>query len=529
MSNPNWIGQKLNDRYEINELLGQGGMSSVYRAEDPNLRRTVAIKMIHPHLSRDPSFVSRFEEEASSVAQLRNPHIIQVYDFANDADTYYMVLEFVPGETLQDHLKRMQQSGKQMEIKDVIKYMVNICDALEYAHTRGLIHRDIKPANIMLSVEGQAILMDFGIAKIVGGKQHTATGAVVGTALYMAPEIIKGEPADKRVDIYSLGVTLFETLTGNPPFQADSAMTIMMMHVNDPLPDLREINPDVPMGLVEVVKKALAKNKEDRFQSAAEFAQALRSVDLSAPAPAESTMIEETPAMPPLEQTIIEEAAPQAQYEGTAVEEIRPAASSSAASGRIPPPPQTASPAGAGGGLKNRLPLLIGGGVVILVIIIGVILFGNGAFGQDPVETEVAAAVTTIPPSPTNVVPTKTETPTFTPEPTLTPTATDPAGPYVRINSIRIEGGYYIVEYETFGYTEVLPGVHIHFFFNNITPENAGSGGTGPWYLWGGPRPFNGYAVGDKPADATQMCALQANANHTINLGTGNCVDLPTE
>lgn len=529
MANPSWIGQKLNDRYEINELLGQGGMSSVYRAEDPNLRRTVAIKMIHPHLSRDPSFVSRFEEEASSVAQLRNPHIIQVYDFSNDGDTFYMVLEFVPGETLEDHLKRLNQSGRHMEIKEVIKYMINICDALEYAHNRGLVHRDIKPANIMLSVEGQAILMDFGIAKIVGGKQHTATGAVVGTALYMAPEIIKAQPADKRVDIYSLGVTLFETLSGKPPFQADSAMTIMMMHVNDPVPDLNEITPDVPAGLVEIVKNALAKNKEDRFQSAAEFARALRTVDLSASPPEEGTMIEEAPVMPPLEQTIIEEPSPEVQFEGTVVEESLPPVGRSADSGRIPPPPSAAFPAGGGGGLKNRLPWLIGGGVIALVILIGAILFGSGAFGRDSAETEVAAVVTTIPPSPTIAVPTETEEPTFTPEPTLTPTATDPAGPYVRINSITIEGGYYIVEYETFGYTEALPGVHIHFYFNNITAENAGSGGTGPWYLWGGPRPFDGYAVGDRPAEATQMCALQANANHTINLDTGNCVDLPSQ
>ncbi|MEJ2758532.1 MAG: serine/threonine-protein kinase, partial [Anaerolineales bacterium] len=218
MAAPSWIGKKLSGRYEIDSLLGQGGMSSVYRAEDPNLRRTVAIKMIHPHLSTDPNFVSRFEEEAASIAQLRHPNIIQVYDFSNDDDTYYMVMEFVPGETLETHLKRLEQSGRKMEIADAIHYTANICDALEYAHKRGLIHRDIKPANIMLNPQGEAILMDFGIAKIVGGKQHTATGAVVGTALYMAPEVIKGEQADKRVDIYALGVTLFEILSGHPPF-----------------------------------------------------------------------------------------------------------------------------------------------------------------------------------------------------------------------------------------------------------------------------------------------------------------------
>lgn len=525
MSNHGWIGQKLNDRYEIDQLLGQGGMSSVYRAEDPNLKRAVAIKMIHPHLSKDANFVSRFEEEAAGVAQLRSPNIVQVYDFSNDGDTYYMVMEFVPGESLEEHLKRLEQAKRQMSIEDVIKYTINICDALEYAHTRGMIHRDIKPANIMLSVEGQAILMDFGIAKIVGGKQHTATGVVVGTALYMAPEIIKGEPADKRVDIYSLGVTLFETLTGQPPFQADSAMTILMMHVNDPVPDLKAINQDVPYELVEIVKKALAKDKNDRFQSAADFAQALKDVDINKSDIPAVTTIEEPSAIPPMEQTFIEEPVSTSQFEGTMVED----ASQPTSSGRIPPPPPAPGSTSGEGKGGRRLPLLVGGGLVGLLIFVAAIIFGMRAFGQQPQDpAEVLVAPTSVPTEAIEV-PTETSPPTQTPEPTLTPTETEPAGPFVRINSIHIEGGQYIVDYETFGYTEVLPGVHIHFFFNHIAPEDAGAGGSGPWFLWGGPRPFDGYFISDKPASATQMCALQANADHTINLNTGNCVDLPSE
>ncbi len=246
MAQSSWIGQTLGNRYLIEELLGQGGMSAVYKAEDPNLRRVVAVKLIHSHLSDDPQFVSRFEEEAAAVAQLRHPNIIQVFDFENDNETYYMVMEFVPGETLQDRLKRMNDADRRMDAKDAIAITAEICDALEYAHKRGMVHRDIKPANIMLNVQGQAILMDFGIAKIIGGKRHTATGAVVGTAIYMAPEQIKGEQIDARVDIYALGVTLFEMMSGHPPFEADSAMTTLMMHVNDPVPDLAAINPDVP-------------------------------------------------------------------------------------------------------------------------------------------------------------------------------------------------------------------------------------------------------------------------------------------
>ena len=192
MTKSKWIGRNLSNRYHIDELLGQGGMSAVYKATDPNLKRVVAIKIIHPHLSNDSDFVKRFEEEATAVAQLRNPGIIQVFDFNRDEDVYYMVLEFVPGETLQEHLRRLHDSGRKLSVRNAIEYVAEVCDALDYAHQRGMIHRDIKPANLMLNVTGQVILMDFGIAKIVGGQRHTATGAVVGTAMYMSPEQIRG-------------------------------------------------------------------------------------------------------------------------------------------------------------------------------------------------------------------------------------------------------------------------------------------------------------------------------------------------
>ena len=185
MPKSKWTGKSLSKRYLIEEMLGQGGMSSVYKATDPNLKRVVAIKMIHSHLSNNPDFVKRFEEEAAAVAQLRHPSIIQVYDFNQDDDVYYMVLEFVPGETIQDHLKRLNEGGRRLSVAKAVEYMTSICEAVDYAHQRGMIHRDIKPANIMLNTLGQAILMDFGIAKIVGGQRHTATGAVVGTAMYM--------------------------------------------------------------------------------------------------------------------------------------------------------------------------------------------------------------------------------------------------------------------------------------------------------------------------------------------------------
>ncbi len=171
MSRPSLMtGQTLGGRYRIDELLGQGGMSSVYKAYDPNLKRVVAVKMIHSHLASDPKFVSRFEEEAAAVAQLRHPHIVQVFDFNHDEDLYYMVQEFVPGETLQERLRRLHRTGRELPLEQAVAYTRHIAQAAGYAHRRGLIHRDIKPANIMIDVHDQAILMDFGIVKIVGAR-----------------------------------------------------------------------------------------------------------------------------------------------------------------------------------------------------------------------------------------------------------------------------------------------------------------------------------------------------------------------
>lgn len=551
-----WIGKSLNGRYVIEEMLGQGGMSAVYKATDPNLRRAVAIKMIHPHLSSDPDFVRRFEEEAKAVAQLRHPNIIQVYDFNHDDDNFFMVLEFVPGETFQDHLKRLNASGRRLSITNAIQYMIEICEAVDYAHQRGMIHRDIKPANLMLNVMGQAILMDFGIAKIIGGTQHTATGAVVGTAMYMSPEQIKGEHPDRRSDIYSLGVTLFEMVSGRPPFEADSAMTLMMMHVNDPVPNPKDLNPEVPDDLVAVINKALAKNPNNRFQTAAQMAAALRNVlarirtgaAIETPPPG-ATMVE-GPGMP---------VSPMATY----VEPPSPLAAGTVVESTPPPHSTTVERKPGGGGtaierpavapklsaqapaartpakfLGLSIPIIIGG-IIALVCLLGSAIFlssrllgivGAGSSTSTPTNTEVPlVTILDTPQSTETVAPAITEAPTDTPSPSETPTATVPPGiPFSRINSITIDDqNRYVVEYETFEFTETLPGMHVHFFFNTVSPENAGSPGSGPWILYGGPRPFTKYKVSDRPGAATQMCILVANPNHSVQPNSGNCVDLP--
>jgi serine/threonine protein kinase len=542
MNQPTWIGRTLSGRYKIEALLGQGGMSAVYKAMDPNLKRVVAIKLIHPHLSTDPSFVSRFESEASAVASLRHANIVQVYDFNNDEGVYYMVLEFIPGETLQDRMSRLSSAGRQLSIQDALKFTINICDAVGYAHQRGMVHRDIKPANIMLDTQGQAILMDFGIVKILGGDSHTSTGAVVGTARYMSPEIIRGEVADHRSDIYSLGVTLYEMLSGRPPFVADSAMTLMMMHLNDPVPDVRDFRNDVRPELVEILEKCLAKDRNDRYLSAAEMAAELRRAlayiggqptsiglkDTGKSQPA-ATVVESQPVSRPTSQ-------PRSQPVVQTVVEPAPVTGRPSQPPPSPPNISTTYPAVSKPAASRRYLWAIGAGVAALVCVGTVFAIGNSILNNarsqptsEPTQTLSLASSTSLATQEQPVVALATETLAATETPTEAATPTETLPPlYARINSITVNSsGQYVVDYETFGYTEVLPGMHVHFFFDTVPPEQAGSPGSGPWYLYGGPRPFTGYGESDRPTQATQMCALVANSNHSVIAGSGNCVNLP--
>jgi serine/threonine-protein kinase len=431
MSQPSWIGQTIGGRYKIEALLGQGGMSAVYRGSDPNLRRTVAVKLIHPHLSSDPDFVRRFEQEAAAVAQLRHPNIIQVYDFNRDGDVFYMVLEYLPGETLQTKLKALHAAGQRLPIGEAVRIMAVVCDAVAYAHGRGMIHRDLKPANVMLNPEGQPILMDFGVAKMRGGEQHTATGAIIGTVTYMSPEQARGDRLDERADLYSLGVMLFEMIAGRPPFEGDSIMTVMLKHMNEPPPDLRPLNKDAPEGLAAIIQKALAKNPGDRFQTASEMAAALRGATTLVP-----TVVQQPST-----------AATQAGAPSTQV--VAPPAQSTLAGQQ----PQTAATAIGAQRKRGPLPLaMIAGGVgalALCAVIAVVIVLPQLAPGK-PTPTERAATVTSaivaeVSPTPkpkataTSVPATDTalpssETPappTDTPLPTDTPTDTPvpvPAG-----------------------------------------------------------------------------------------------------
>ena len=393
-----WIGQTLGGRYRIEALLGQGGMSSVYRGSDPNLRRAVAIKLIHPHLSSDPEFVGRFEVEATAVARLRHPNIVQVYDFDHENDLYYIVLEYVPGETLETRLKRLNGSGRRLPLADVVKIALDVCDAVEYAHRRGMVHRDIKPANVMLNVQGQAILMDFGVARMLGGKQHTATGVVIGTALYMSPEQIRGERPDHRADIYSLGGMLFEMVTGRPPFEAGSVMNLMLMHLNDPVPDIGQLNRETPPELETAVKKALAKSAADRFQTAAEMAVALRRIRFAPQGRVSAGVTAiERPGLPVVATL---RSAPEAERKGSVVQPSPPAANLQLpqhfAERTIVERARPVAPARIERVRKRRrAPFLLGAAVLAVVIVAGIlaVLLLPGILSGSPGQLPSAQAM----------------------------------------------------------------------------------------------------------------------------------------
>ena len=351
--NLDWLGQTIGGRYVIEEFIDQGGMSTVYKASDPNLKRTVAIKLIHTHLSRDPEFVRRFEQEATAVAQLRHPNIVQVYDFSHEDDLYYMVMEYVPGDTLKGKLKSLHAKNQQLPVADTIRVMALVCDAVAYAHEHDMIHRDLKPANVMITPKGQPILMDFGVAKMLTGTEHTATGTIIGTAKYMSPEQARGDRPDERSDIYALGVMLYEMLAGHPPFEADTTVAILMKHVNDPVPDIRQIQHDVPVELVEIIDKALVKDRNERYQSAAHMSAALKLINRIGQSAAPTTDAQRTVTSKGRRQST----------EPSGVKSPSTAASAM---------PATSAPSVKPMSSNNRNLLLIGAAALVLIIILGV-------------------------------------------------------------------------------------------------------------------------------------------------------------
>jgi serine/threonine protein kinase len=268
-------GQMLG-RYRVLDALGRGGMARVYRAYHPSLNRYVAIKVLRSDLVEDGEFVARFEREARAVASLRHPNIVQVYDFDVQDDVYYMVMELLEGDSLKTRLSDRRAGSEGMPLGDTSRILLDVLDGLHYAHGEGMVHRDVKPGNILLTQHGRAVLTDFGIAQIIGGTRYTASGALMGTLSYMAPEQGLEGRCDARSDIYSLGVVSYEMLTLRLPFDADTPLAILMKHVHDPPPLPTQQVPGLPQPLEQVVLRALAKKPSDRFADAREMAAALR-------------------------------------------------------------------------------------------------------------------------------------------------------------------------------------------------------------------------------------------------------------
>ncbi len=268
------VGKTLG-KYRVLARLGHGGTATVYKAYQPLLDRYVAIKVLHRHLAEDEDFIRRFEREASAVARLRHPSIVRVHDFDHVGGLYYMVMEFIEGPTLKAELRERSRPGMAFSLPEIALIFGSLSGAIDYAHEQGMIHHDLKPANIMFTSQGQAVLTDFGIAKIVGGSSQTITGAVIGTPTYMSPEQGQGQRGDERSDIYSLGIILFEMVTGQVPYDDDTPYSIISQHISEPLPPPSSVNPDLPPDVEQVILKAAAKSPDDRYPTGRELARAL--------------------------------------------------------------------------------------------------------------------------------------------------------------------------------------------------------------------------------------------------------------
>ncbi|HZT85310.1 MAG TPA: protein kinase [Gaiellaceae bacterium] len=266
-------GDLIADRYELEELVGTGGMSSVFRARDRQLDRRVAIKILHEHYAGDPEYLERFRREARAVARLSHPNIVTVIDRGADGGRQYIVFEHIEGENLKELVLR---TGR-LPVRRALELALAVADGLSFAHEHGLVHRDVKPQNVLLSREGEVKVTDFGIARSLHVEHGvTQTGTVLGTGEYLAPEQASGKQVSPATDVYSLGVVLWELLAGDIPFVGENFVAIALRHVNEPPPSLCERRPDVSPRLEAAVDRALAKDPRRRFPSMAAFAQELR-------------------------------------------------------------------------------------------------------------------------------------------------------------------------------------------------------------------------------------------------------------
>ena len=260
------VGELIAGRYELEKLVGSGGMSNVFRAHDRLLERTVALKILHEQFTRDDDYVERFRREARAVAKLAHPNIVTVIDRGEQDGRQFIVFEYVDGPNLKD----LTRNGP-LEVRDAIGLTLQVARALSFAHDRGLVHRDVKPQNVLLNEDGQAKVTDFGIARSLDVQGVTQTGTVLGTSDYIAPEQARGQKVDPKTDIYSLGAVLYELLVGEVPFSGDNFVAVAMRHVSEPAPSVLDARPDCPARLDFAIQRAMAKDPDDRFASMNDF------------------------------------------------------------------------------------------------------------------------------------------------------------------------------------------------------------------------------------------------------------------
>ena len=257
-------GQKINERYEIIRSIGEGGMANVYLGYDEILDRNVAIKILRGDLSNDEKFVRRFQREALSASSLSHPNIVEMYDVGEDNGLYYIIMEYVEGKTLKQLLKKRGS----LTLSEAIDIMVQLTDGMAHAHDSYIIHRDLKPQNIMIQDDGQIKITDFGIAMALNSTQLTQTNSVMGSVHYLPPEQASGKGSTTKSDIYSMGIIFYELLTGKLPFKGENAVEIALKQMRDPIPSLKEDNPNIPQSIENIILKATAKNPKNRYEDA---------------------------------------------------------------------------------------------------------------------------------------------------------------------------------------------------------------------------------------------------------------------
>lgn len=409
-------------QYRVVSPLGEGGMAAVYKAYQAAMDRYVALKILPRHFAADPEFVGRFEQEAKVIAKLQHVHILPVHDFGTEDGYTYIVMPYVETGTIAEILH-----GKPLPLQQIRKIITQVADALGHAHARGLVHRDVKPSNILIDEDGNSLLTDFGIAKMVEGTiQFTQTGAILGTPAYMSPDQIKGETLDGRSDIYSLGVVMYEMATGRPPYRAETPPAIFVKHLHDPLPTPRSFNPDLPVSVERVILKSLAKDPVERYASVFELIQAINAAIPEVGLPA--TMVEEIEPDPG--ETIVEP--PVGIPEGlphTEVE-VEPAVHDPSLKVEV-------ERASLPGGL-SRFALVGGAGVIFVgIAIVAVLLFGgNGGGKEDPGRTKTGPTDSfeqTLQPSPEATLIIETQQPE---QSTDTPAPTQPQGGDLTTNPV---------------------------------------------------------------------------------------------